>query len=565
MQGVAAHCNERHRLTQDQNTTSAPSRSRWFLRLLAVLTSAALTLLCAEIALRALDLPRTARLFTFAADSLAGMIADDPHLFWKLTPTHPDHNHMGLRGPWFETQRTPSELRILAVGDSCTYGMGVPWAGSWGIQLERNLQMRFPTRLVRAGLVAVPGWSTYQNRRMLERVMPLVKPDVVVFYCGAWNDHAPAVLAADSELARQQQSLRIGVMLRSVLAPSIDESLAAFSRGEKPFGPRVPAAQFRENLTAMAANCFAAGAEVAFVVPAHSHGTSERHPGLEEYRSIVRDVASQFRAPAIELEQLARGVDRDRGVERRIQGLSYDPCFLDRVHPAANLHAAIGRDVAAAVLLELPSVRAPDRGELASLSRDSGTGEVVAPAAHVRGMVVHRAWLGDHFVPDMRMGDGQFRWRVRADAAPGSHVLWAVTDTGLAALGTVEIPPVSISVRLQQEGAATKVVIEGAGEPRRHVWCWLSTHECNPPVSTRYGELQIRLEDLPNPVGGLVRFDLAATARHHTTVGDDGTWRVVVPCDARWTQGLAALKAQALVFDLGNWNGALTNACAIGG
>ncbi len=553
-------------MTQDPNTTSAPTRRRGFWRSLVAIASAALTLLCAEIALRASDLPKTARLFTFSADSLHGMIADDPDLFWKLDPNHPDHSHVGLRGPWFEAQRIPSELRILAVGDSCTYGMGVPWAGSWGIQLERHLQDRFPTRLVRAGLVAVPGWSTYQNRRMLEMVVPAVKPNLVVFYCGAWNDHAPAMLAADAELARQQTSLRIGLMVRSVLAPSIDETLAAFSRGETPFGPRVPVAQFRDNLIAMAANCVAGGAEVAFVVPAHSNGTIKLLPGLEEYRAIVRDVASQFRAPAIEMEQVAREVDRDRGAERRVQGRPYDPCFLDRVHPAANLHAALGRELAAAVMREgVSATGESDRAELASLSLDAMSGEIVAPAAKEVGMVVHRAWLGNHFVRDMRIAGGHYRWRVRADAAPGTHLLSVVTDAGLHALGTVEIQPPPIRARLEQQGTASKIVIEGSGEPNRHVWCWLSAHECKPPMPTRYGELQIRLEDLPAPVGGLVRFDLAANARNHTTVSASGAWRIVVDCDPRWIPELARLKAQALVFDLGDWNGAFTNACAIGG
>lgn len=171
------------------------------MRTVAAITSALLAVVVAEIAMRVVDVPRTAQLFTFASGAFAGRIADDSELFWKLEPDHPDHNALGLRGPWFDSPRTGAELRILAVGDSCTYGMGVPWSLSWGIQLERNLQLRMPDRLVRAGLAAVPGWSTFQNRRLLEQVLLDARPGLVVFYCGAWNDQVPAVHLPDAELA----------------------------------------------------------------------------------------------------------------------------------------------------------------------------------------------------------------------------------------------------------------------------------------------------------------------------------------------------------------------------
>ncbi len=523
-----------------------------------------LTLLLAEVALRVLDLPRTAQLFSFASGALAGRIADDPDLFWKLEPNHPDHNALGLRGPWFDASRQDSELRILAVGDSCTYGMGVPWSWSWGIQLERRLQSRMPDRLVRAGLAAVPGWSTFQNRRLLDRLLPDVRPELVVFYCGAWNDHVPAVQLPDAELAWERAKSRVGMMVRSLWAPSIESSLQAFTRGEAPLGRRVPSAEFRQNLRAMVAACSAVGAKAAFVVPTHAHGTAALHPMLEDYRRVVREIAAESRSVVVELEQLARTVDPERGSDRRIRGAFYDPCFLDRVHPGASIHEALARALADALYPQLENRKPePEAPQSMPVLLSSSAGEVIVDSLVARTSTVHRAYLGEQAVEGMVAESGQFRWRLRADAAPGLHDLAVVTDRGLVVLGQVEVPQLPISARVQRQGDAVSIHIEGVGEPGRQVWCWLSAEELRPTLRTRYGDLGILLPDLPPPVGGWVRFDLAEGTRYSATVAPDGRWQVEARFAGATEQALVGVLVQALVFDLGSWSGSLTGVASI--
>src|SRR5690606_24017420 len=146
-------------------------------------------------------LPDTSRLFLSAEDFAAGAIRSDAECFWRLSARHPEANEHGLRGPWWEPRKTAAELRVLAVGDSCTFGWGVDWEHTWAVRLERLLQAALPDRVVRSGLLALPGYTVFQDHRLLRRLLPAAAPDVVVFYCGAWNDHVPAAGADDATRA----------------------------------------------------------------------------------------------------------------------------------------------------------------------------------------------------------------------------------------------------------------------------------------------------------------------------------------------------------------------------
>ena len=71
--------------------------------------------------------------------------------------------------------------RILAVGNSFTMGLAVANEDTWGKQLERLLNARDPraeTHVVNAG---VAGYSPLQIRQRMEELLPLVRPQVVVF------------------------------------------------------------------------------------------------------------------------------------------------------------------------------------------------------------------------------------------------------------------------------------------------------------------------------------------------------------------------------------------------
>ena len=52
-------------------------------------------------------------------------------------------NSIGLRGPEIELEKDEDEFRIVALGDSCTFGKSVVEEDTWPRQLETKLQQEF--------------------------------------------------------------------------------------------------------------------------------------------------------------------------------------------------------------------------------------------------------------------------------------------------------------------------------------------------------------------------------------------------------------------------------------
>lgn len=76
----------------------------------------------------------------------------------------------GLRA---QPHTAPPRPRILAIGDSMTFGEGVPADSTWSAVLERTLGVRVDN-------AGVPGYSSTQMVGRLRRYLPLLQPRAVV-------------------------------------------------------------------------------------------------------------------------------------------------------------------------------------------------------------------------------------------------------------------------------------------------------------------------------------------------------------------------------------------------
>lgn len=117
-----------------------------------------------------------------------GIYVADPELGWALAPryagVHVEYafeaptttNGRGFRGPGeWETSRA---VRVLALGDSCTFGRGVGDGETWPARLEARLRARGVDAAVwNAG---VPGYDTVQELALLRRLGPELRPTHVV-------------------------------------------------------------------------------------------------------------------------------------------------------------------------------------------------------------------------------------------------------------------------------------------------------------------------------------------------------------------------------------------------
>jgi hypothetical protein len=132
-----------------------------------------------------------------------------PTLFWELLPdvdrVDPTYfgdvtNRDGLRMRR-EVGPKDGRLRVVCLGDSCTYGLGLPVDDAWPSLMGADPALD----VINAG---VPGYSSYQGALYADMRCPLWNPDVVVAEYGindslTWLqfDHGRTVAMTDVERA----------------------------------------------------------------------------------------------------------------------------------------------------------------------------------------------------------------------------------------------------------------------------------------------------------------------------------------------------------------------------
>ena len=186
---------------------------RWLQRGMLALCGAVGGPLVAELAIQLVGDPRRARLEQQIATQPAwwklaseGLLeVDDRALRFRLKPGFRatvdgvDYriNALGLRGPE-RARKAAGTRRVLLVGDSYAFGLGVAEGDSIAARLEERLnaapagggEARARVEVVNCG---VPAYQTEQERLLLERVGFALEPDVVVLLYFA-NDKLPSAL-----------------------------------------------------------------------------------------------------------------------------------------------------------------------------------------------------------------------------------------------------------------------------------------------------------------------------------------------------------------------------------
>jgi hypothetical protein len=187
---------------RSRHPAALPHTPAWKLALLAAVPLLAL-FGSAELVVRATRLDRPALETVPFIEELDGLFRTDSLLFWSLRPgfardwegTHVHVNAAGLRTPEVAPRR-PGELRILSLGESSSFGIGVDDDETYAAQLERLLGRRLARRVtvINAG---VPAYSSFQSLLWLRHRGTALDPDVVLFY-HELNDYLPSSLRDSS-------------------------------------------------------------------------------------------------------------------------------------------------------------------------------------------------------------------------------------------------------------------------------------------------------------------------------------------------------------------------------
>jgi lysophospholipase L1-like esterase len=96
-------------------------------------------------------------------------------------------NALGLRGVLPEIPKPADSVRVLAIGDSTTFGWGVGDRETYPAQLESLLKRDFPSRRVSVVNGGVGAYNLKHEARLLRHFGPILTPDIVLVGM-YWND-----------------------------------------------------------------------------------------------------------------------------------------------------------------------------------------------------------------------------------------------------------------------------------------------------------------------------------------------------------------------------------------
>jgi lysophospholipase L1-like esterase len=115
--------------------------------------------------------------------------------------------------------RVPGEFRVLCLGDSATYGVGVGVDDSWPARAQAELQ-QYSRRQLRFINHGVPGYTTWQAMAWLEWEGQALNPDLVLF-ASCHNDHSDSQEADPSWIGESAEQRRVRRLLMSPVLAQI--------------------------------------------------------------------------------------------------------------------------------------------------------------------------------------------------------------------------------------------------------------------------------------------------------------------------------------------------------
>lgn len=249
----------------------------------------------------------------------------DHELFWRLRKNISDNeeflvpgsyrtNTLGFRGDEPPAE-APSTFTVTCFGNSCTFGWRLPEHQTYPGQLQARLApiSRAQYRVINCG---VPGYSSFQGLRLLQEMLPRLKPELVAI-CYGWNDHWAAGFDIEDkaqEMAPQFILDTQNVFSRSYVYRAIKYALLSRSEKSREYtynkqAPRyrVGLEDYRANLEAMIRLCRDGGATPILITAPAGDGDPELVNPMEAYHERYNEVVRQTAADlAVGLVDAAR-------------------------------------------------------------------------------------------------------------------------------------------------------------------------------------------------------------------------------------------------------------------
>ena len=227
-------------------------------------------------------------------------------------------NSSGFRGP--EVFQNNPDYRILALGNSCTFGWGISLQYTWTEKLKKKLDNRYRNSKHEVINAGVPGYTSFQGKKYLFDELTALEADAVIITFG-WNDHWAGIDGKpDSEHKMPNQAL-LGIqnllnrtnlyrfMRKIILGFTFEPETLPFD--QVPGLRRVPRSEFVSNLTEMIDTLNQHGIQPLLVVPPAASPEGyfggqkfNLHILHEAYQEDIRLVATQTGTPVVDLQPL---------------------------------------------------------------------------------------------------------------------------------------------------------------------------------------------------------------------------------------------------------------------
>ncbi|MEN8150540.1 MAG: SGNH/GDSL hydrolase family protein [Planctomycetota bacterium] len=200
-----------------------------------------------------------------------------PELLWTLRPSTRldlpqggfvgmETNSLGLRDRDIPGPKGPNDFRVLCMGDSVTFGLGLADGETWADRMEEALRRSPETAgknvfVLNAG---VPGWSSVQGMRNLERLSTF-EPDVIVFWYGLADAHDMHDLPDSAQLMPLEGVKRAMAGLWRLRVFQLVQKVVTGVRRSTAEGTRVSRAEYRQHVERLSDLDRAGGPKVIFV------------------------------------------------------------------------------------------------------------------------------------------------------------------------------------------------------------------------------------------------------------------------------------------------------------
>lgn len=258
------------------------------------------------------------------------LFARDYYLFWKLKHISWDDfhavNEQGFRGKVISIPKPKGVFRIFVIGDSCAFGNALKHTQAYPFYLEGLLNQpgnKVTYEVVNAG---VPGYSSLQGLRHLERDILPYQPDLVIASFG-WNDTWPAVFYTDKEqkspsylssaIYRTLQHSLVFVYLENIISVGMAKMRISYANNNEKSEQRsrVPEDDFVENLNAIVTLGIKKHFKVVFL------NQPARQLVTHHYDALIRKVSAELNVAFLDLLP-----------SFCFSGHSVDEFFLDQNH-----------------------------------------------------------------------------------------------------------------------------------------------------------------------------------------------------------------------------------------